>query len=154
MVGTLELGEVTQHNVRVLRLINQQVFPVSYNHRFYRDIIALGEWSKLAFLDDLTIGAVCARTEVKDNQKRCYIMTLGCLPHYRRLGVGEKLLNHILDQARKEKVDVVTLHVQTNNDAALRLYEKNGFTVVETKEGYYKKITPADAYVLERRMIE
>jgi len=81
-------------------------------------------------------------------------MTLGCLPHYRRLGVGEKLLNHILDQARKEKVDVVTLHVQTNNDAALRLYEKNGFTVVETKEGYYKKITPADAYVLERRMIE
>ena len=43
-----------------------------------------------------------------------------------------------MDQARKEKVDVVTLHVQTNNDAALRLYEKNGFTVVETKEGYYK----------------
>jgi len=62
MVGTLELGEVTQHNVRVLRLINQQVFPVSYNHRFYRDIIALGEWSKLAFLDDIKIGAVCART--------------------------------------------------------------------------------------------
>ncbi len=46
--------------------------------------------------------------------------------------------SHILGQARKEKVDVVTLHVQTNNDAALRLYEKNGFTVVETKEGYYK----------------
>lgn len=29
--------------------------------RFYRDILSLGEWAKLAFLDDLIIGAVCAR---------------------------------------------------------------------------------------------
>jgi len=36
MARGVELGEVTQHNVRVLRLINQQVFPVSYNHRYVK----------------------------------------------------------------------------------------------------------------------
>ena len=44
--------------------------------------------------------------------KRCYIMTLGCLGAYRRLGVGSKLLEHVLTMAKKENVNHVTLHVQ------------------------------------------
>merc|ERR1712025_446074 len=152
MARGVELGEVTQHNVRVLRLINQQVFPVSYNHRFYRDILSLGEWAKLAFLDDLIIGAVCARVESTELGKRCYIMTLGCLGAYRRLGVGSKLLEHVLTMAKKENVNHVTLHVQTSNNSAIEFYQQNGFKIVETKEGYYKKIEPADAYVLQKEI--
>merc|ERR1712130_126198 len=152
MARGVELGEVTQHNVRVLRLINQQVFPVSYNHRFYRDILSLGEWAKLAFLDDLIIGAVCARVENVDNVRRCYIMTLGCLQAYRRLGVGSKLLSHVLELAKKENVNNVTLHVQTSNQPAIDFYQRNGFKIMETKHGYYKKIDPADAFVLEKEI--
>ena len=39
-------------------------------------------------------------------------MTLGCLQAYRRLGVGSKLLSHVLELAKKENVNNVTLHVQ------------------------------------------
>ena len=35
---------------------------------------------------------------------------------------------------------------------ALRFYKRFGFEVVETKEAYYKRIEPADAHVLEKKI--
>lgn len=43
-------------------------------------------------------------------------------------------------------------HVQVCNEGALKFYQKLGFEIVETKESYYKRIEPADAYVLEKRL--
>ena len=39
-----------------------------------------------------------------------------------------------------------------NNDSALDFYKSHGFEVVETKEQYYKRIEPADAHVLEKKV--
>lgn len=43
-------------------------------------------------------------------------------------------------------------HVQINNEGAIKFYEKFGFEIVEQKENYYKKIEPADAFVLQRNL--
>ncbi len=41
-------------------------------------------------------------------------------------------------------------HVQVNNEEAIQFYQKFGFEIVEKKENYYKRIEPADAYVLQK----
>lgn len=38
------------------------------------------------------------------------------------------------------------------NEGAIKFYQKFGFEIVETKESYYKRIEPADAYVLEKTL--
>lgn len=43
-------------------------------------------------------------------------------------------------------------HVQINNETALDFYKKFGFNVVEVVQNYYKRIEPADAYVLEKNV--
>lgn len=41
-------------------------------------------------------------------------------------------------------------HVQVCNEVGIKFYQKFGFEIVETKESYYKRIEPADAYVLQK----
>lgn len=60
------------------------VFPVSYNEKFYKDVVNAGELAKLAYFNDIIVGGVCCRIENTDAEKRIYIMTLGTLAPYRR----------------------------------------------------------------------
>jgi ribosomal protein S18 acetylase RimI-like enzyme len=65
------------------------------------------------------------------------------------------MLDHVMDVVEKDgNFDAVFLHVQINNDSAINFYKKFGFDIVETKEQYYKRIEPADAHVLEKRLRE
>ncbi|XP_022225888.1 probable N-acetyltransferase san [Drosophila obscura] len=151
--NSIDLGDVTPHNIKQLKKLNTVVFPVSYNDKFYVDVLEAGELAKLAYYNDIVVGAVCCRIDTTENQRRLYIMTLGCLSPYRRLGIGTVMFEHILNYAEKDgNFDSIFLHVQINNDGAIEFYKKFGFEIVDTKEQYYKRIEPADAHVLQKAL--
>ena len=169
-VGRIELGDITPHNIKLLRRLNQVVFPVTYNDKFYKDVLECGELAKLgmcvhmwllcwpfhlpkAYYNDIVVGAVCCRVDTSENSRRLYIMTLGCLAPYRRLGIGSKMVEHVLNLVQSDgNFDSIFLHVQVNNEGAIDFYKKFGFDIVETKEHYYKRIEPADAHVLQKSL--
>ncbi|GAB0099153.1 Probable N-acetyltransferase san [Sergentomyia squamirostris] len=149
----IDLGDVTPHNIKQLKRLNTVVFPVFYNDKFYIDVLEAGELAKLAYYNDIVVGAVCCRVDTSENMRRLYIMTLGCLYPYRRLGIGTVMVNHILNYVENDgNFDSIFLHVQVNNDGAIKFYKKFGFEIVETKEQYYKRIEPADAHVLQKTL--
>lgn len=151
-MGRIELGDITKHNIKLMRRLNQSIFPVNYNEKFYKDVLEAGELAKLAFFNDVVVGAVCCRIEQVDNERRLYIMTLGCLFTYRRLGIGTTMLKHVLDFATKKGIDNIYLHVQSNNTGAIDFYKKFHFEIVDVKEDYYKRIEPSSALVLRKQM--
>ena len=51
-----------------------------------------------AYFNDIVVGAVCCRVDTSDQQRRLYIMTLGCLAPYRRLGIGNVFIKTFLIQ--------------------------------------------------------
>lgn len=147
----VELGDVTQHNLKQLKVLNSVVFPVSYNEKFYLDVLEHNDLARLAYCNDVVAGAVCCRLDKMEEKKQMYIMTLGCLAAYRRLGIGSVLLDFVFQLCRQRRdVEAICLHVQVSNDEALDFYRKFGFEVTETKKKYYKRIEPPDAYVLKR----
>ncbi|KAF2575826.1 hypothetical protein F2Q70_00006303 [Brassica cretica] len=85
---------------------------------------------------------------------RVYIMTLGVLAPYRGIGIGSKLLNHVLDICTKQNISEIYLHVQTNNEDAIKFYKKFGFEITDTIQDYYINIEPRDCYVVTKSFVQ
>lgn len=148
---TISLDGVRDKNLMQLKKLNVALFPVRYNDKYYTDALASGEFTKLAYYSDICVGAIACRLEKKEGGAfRVYIMTLGVLAPYRGIGIGTKLLKHVLDLSSKQNMSEIYLHVQTNNEDAINFYKRFGFEITETIQNYYTNITPPDCYVLTK----
>lgn len=77
---------------------------------------------------------------------QCDIQTLVVAPTARGNGIGERLLVELLAAARARQCTVCHLEVRSDNEAAIALYEKHGFTPISRRPGYYGG--EADAIVM------
>eukprot|EP01041_Mallomonas_annulata_P000715 gene715-1376_t len=153
----IQLGDVTDHNVQQLKMLNVTTLPVRYTDKFYHDLITNSppELIKLAFWNGFSVGAVCSRIESHPvgGYNRLYIMTIAIFAPYRRRGIASKLLSHVLEQASKDPKNVeVYLHVQTSNEEARQFYLARGFEQTGMIQNYYKRIDPPDCYVLRKSL--
>lgn len=56
----------------------------------------------------------------------------------RRTGIGESLLQYIIELAMNQNIDNISLEVECSNKPAVQLYLKNGFEIVAKREKYYQ----------------
>lgn len=150
----VSFDNVRDKNVMQLQKLNLAIFPVKYDDRYYFDALSSGDFTKIAYYGDICVGSIACRIERKDtNTLRLYIMTLGILAPYRRLGIGSKLLKNILNICQQDSTIVeIYLHVQTNNEGAISFYQKFQFEITEKIENYYSDIEPPDCYLLSKSL--
>lgn len=65
------------------------------------------------------------------------MMNLAVRPDYRRMGIGETLVNELVVRLKEQKVNCLTLEVRASNESAIALYEKLGFVQVGRRPNYY-----------------
>lgn len=82
-----------------------------------------------------------------------HITILGVHPDYRHQGLGQLLLEVMLQVSRRRGLKRATLEVKASNQAALSLYQKFGFQEAGRRRGYYKD-TGEDALILWRSGIQ
>lgn len=87
--------------------------------------------------------------DIRRVRKTGWITTLAVLPEYRRMGIGQAMLQ-ACEQALK--MPLVKLSVRRTNLEAQLLYMKNGYHKVETWQRYYEG--GEDAIVMEKDMPE
>jgi len=177
----IDFSSINPNNIGTLRKLNQVLFPIKYSEKFYKDVLLSDHepYCKLIYYNDIPVGTVCCRLETdptNESNSRLYIMTMGVLAPYRSRKAGTRALQHIIANAEahnstikeKESAKVASaagstpskpiarlyMHVQTSNVDARRFYEREGFKEIGRVDGYYKKLEPRDAWVLERFLIE
>lgn len=112
------INDINAANIAQLRVLNVSTLPVRYTDKFYKELLTNGfaEYLKFASWNGFAVAAVCARIEPHDTVKdsfKLYIMTINVLAAYRRRGIGAKLLEYVLETARKDtSIIEVYLHVQ------------------------------------------
>jgi ribosomal protein S18 acetylase RimI-like enzyme len=151
----VSLDTVRDKNVMQLKKLNCAIFPVTYQDKFYTDALTSRDFTKLAYYNDICVGSIACRLEKRDGGGvQLYIMTLGVLAPYRRLGIGTKLLRHVLDLCEQDQSILdVYLHVQINNNEAIEFYRKFGFDITDTIRNYYKRIDPPHCHVLSKHLV-
>lgn len=98
---------------------------------------------KAAVSENRVIGYACARTILD----MTHLLNITVLPEHRRKGVADMLLRAVIEELKRSKPGIkLTLEVRQSNTAAIKLYEKFGFTITGSRKGYYQK--PADDALL------
>jgi ribosomal-protein-alanine N-acetyltransferase len=66
-----------------------------------------------------------------------HITTIAVDPTWQRQGLGERMLVRLIDEAIDLGASWITLEVRESNSAAQQLYQKYGFSIVNTRRAYY-----------------
>jgi ribosomal protein S18 acetylase RimI-like enzyme len=70
--------------------------------------------------------------------ERAHLVILAVRPSHRRLGIGQRLLDWLLDSARTAGMASIHLELRSTNDAARRFYRATGFYETVLVPGYYR----------------
>lgn len=95
-----------------------------------------GEVSQLylvAELEDQVVGYIGLRQMMDEGE----IMNVAVSKEVREQGIGEKLLGQLIEEAKKNKIDIIYLEVRESNDKARKLYEKFHFKAYNKRKQYY-----------------
>lgn len=66
-----------------------------------------------------------------------HLLNIATHPERRRLGYGKMLMDRLMVFAEAEACDYLTLEVRRSNVAAIKLYERYGFSAVAVRPSYY-----------------
>ena len=78
-----------------------------------------------------------------------YITNVAVFPEYRRLGIGETLIDAATHGAKQRNCDFISLEVRISNVPAIELYKKEGYNIVGQRKNFYSNPTE-DAYIMTR----
>ena len=85
-------------------------------------------------------------SETQTEPRAAYIVTVEVLPGFRGRGIAAELLCRIEDSARGAGAGSIWLHVDAENAAAIRLYERRDYMRQGREEHYYARQRAALVY--------
>ena len=83
-------------------------------------------------------GALTGFAIMEFGDERAHLVLLAVRPSHRRLGIGQRLLDWLLESARCAGMASIHLELRASNDAARRFYRAMGFYETVLVPGYYR----------------
>jgi len=143
-------------------ITNMPSFPVEIREMREEDLeqvicieheIFLFPWSIVNFSDSIKSGYHCRvlvqpgvglNTDVimgygilMTGPGEAHVLTLGIGFTWQNLGLGGKMLHHLIELSRKHQAEFVLLDVRESNTGAANLYRRLGFKQIAVRKGYY-----------------
>lgn len=80
------------------------------------------------------------------------ILRIGTHPDYQRQGIASQLFAKLNQQLKALKVESLLLEVRADNAPAIALYEKQQFSIIHRRKGYYQQPQQPtiDALIMQR----
>lgn len=125
----------------VMERLSYRVFPrySKWDYISVMNYIRVGGKVLVAYDGYRILGGAFLRKMLDDMWE---LTMIGVFPEYRGMGVGRMLMEEVLRVAPGD----IYLHVEVNNERAIRLYRAFGFEIVKRVKKFYS--TGEDAYLM------
>ena len=124
------LEVIKDHLCTFLLLDNEK--PVAYGH--------------LDVSDEATIASHCGSEEKNQTIQKTIWLGIAVAEEYVGLGLGVMMMNQLISFGKQNNVKEIKLSVDNDNIAAIKLYEKLGFVLLEKKETFGFYILPLNPH--------
>ncbi|KAF2717460.1 acyl-CoA N-acyltransferase, partial [Polychaeton citri CBS 116435] len=178
--SNVSFHSMTREDIPAMKRLNQTLLPIPYPDSYYRETLSdltIHDLTLLAFWNDhpvtaaikcreekgMLVGAIRCRVlhpihfaapgelPRKDAPIVLYLSTLSVLAPYRGCGIAAAMLREIEKRGVEQHgCGTAGAHVWELNEEGLRWYNKNGFVVKRKQEGYYRRLKPQTAMVVEK----
>lgn len=160
MVEIQPITEAKVSDFKAIRLRALQEAPYAFGATYAQESqLSDSEWQKrvegmngrrgvgyLAMDGENACGIVGAFLD-QDEPTRAYLVSMWTAPSHRQQGAGRLLIGEVLNWARRRNAGILLLMVTSNNEPAIRFYERLGFARTGRTQPY-----PNDPAVVEYEM--
>ena len=132
----LQIRPMSEEDIAPVMELELRAYPFPWSEGNFRDCLHARDHCWVFTLDRRIIGYGVMSVAVGEAQ----ILNLCIDPDLQGQGLGRRMLERLITEARGHEADTLFLEVRGSNQRAIALYESAGFNEVGTRRGYY----PAD----------
>lgn len=145
----LTLRDMTAGDLDAVTLMEQEIHAYPWTLGNFKDALDAGYVCKVCESEGDVAGYLVLMPALDEME----LLDIGIAAAHQRQGWGRKLLHEALGIARQRNMVRMLLEVRPTNIAALRLYERAGFSEIGRRRGYYPAVTGReDAIMMECRL--
>ncbi len=134
--GAVRVLPVAEADLDAVMAIEEACFSTPWPREAMRDEISRSAWSSVVKAElDGAIAGFAVYWTVADER---HLQNLATAHSFRRRGVADALVRHVVEEARRTAAAVIFLEVRASNEAAKALYAAHGFEALGTRRGYYQ----------------
>lgn len=139
------IRELTLADLDWLANIEQELFTSYWKKEDFKTELTTNQFAKyfVIYQNDQPAGYVGVWLLYEQAQ----ITTIGVCKKFQKMGLGAKLLQHVIKYAQENGGETISLEVRVSNQPAINLYQKLGFSVINIRKNYYSD-NHEDAYLM------
>ena len=145
--GLVQIVPASWRDTRALVRLDRRCFKPIDAFAWY-EFLGLCLWptviSLKAVAGDRIVGFIAG--DPRPSEGHTIIVTIGVDPDWQGRGIGEQLMRAVEDRSALARLQLM---VRVSNVAALKLYRKLGYAIVDTWRAYYPD--GEDAYLMEKQ---
>ena len=132
----LTLRAMNDADVPTVVALEAAAYPFPWSEGIFRDCLRVGYLCRV-----VQVGAeVCGYGIMSMGAGEAHILNLCVRADLRSRGIGRRVLDYLLERARRAGMLEAFLDVRPTNVAAIRLYQAAGFEQVGIRRGYYQAV--------------
>ena len=145
----LHLRPMVETDIGDILQIECAAYTFPWNRNIFKGCLRENYCCRVVELD----GEIAGYAIMSMGADEAHLLNLCVDPGQHRMGLGDVLLNTMLDYACEQDAVTTFLEVRPSNEGARRFYESRGFVEVGSRTNYYpSRFGREDAIIMAREM--